>query len=476
MTPDVLLSVLAAFAGFMLKTSLAFGVCWGISRLTRSPNRRFLIWLGFLYGSAIYWLLRAHALTAVGHSLGNATSALHQSVIPSMSLLGSIQIPASWTFPLAIALRIIGIAYLVTFSAMIVAYLKRVRQLHWVLRFTTAPPKEIAELFRPLAGRFHVGRSRLMVLSGIPSPATFGWIRPAILLPDLCLKQDRCEIEDILRHELHHVRRQDFLWEGLGIICRALVCFHPAAWYAVRKMQFERELACDLAVVSTSPTGRANYAECLLRFARLNAPEEAGAWGIDFAAASRHLTARIHAILRESKRAPIWSICLRAACALAIVVGFVGVAPSLVVPLSFSPTEQQVAQPSLDTSISATRAEIHVRTTQPRTKGLAKLRNSNRKDRTDETIGERAQPAALTETTAGTAISSQSTTGPQLIRRGALAPGVAKNRSGQQSVALVDPDAGQVKKSGDRDEKQAIQQSVTAAMGIYKRLSAVDRH
>jgi hypothetical protein len=42
---------------------------------------------------------------------------------------------------------------------------------------------------------------------------------------------------------------------------------------------------------------------------------------------------------------------------------------------------------------------------------------------------------------------------------------------------LIDADpSGQIGKTGDHDKKQALQQSVTAAAGIYKRLGAVDRH
>ena len=144
----------------------------------------------------------------------------------------------------------IGILYLLVLSCILFTHVKKQRHLKWVLRFTSEPPIEIAETFQPIAESLHVGRSRLLVLSGVTSPATFGWIRPTILLPDVCLEQDRSELEDILRHELHHVRRWDFVWNGFALVCRALLFFHPAAWYAVRKMQFDRELACDLAVVS----------------------------------------------------------------------------------------------------------------------------------------------------------------------------------------------------------------------------------
>ncbi len=209
----------------------------------------------------------------------SSASAPHASVQPATSAVGAWQIPGSWAFPLGVALRVIGIVYLLVLSYILFTHFKKRRHLKWVLGFTCKPPVEIAEAFQSLAESLHVGRSRLLVLSGVTSPATFGWIRPTILLPALCLEQDRSELEDILRHELHHVRRWDFVWNGFAIVCRALLFFHPAAWYAVRKMQFDRELACDLAVVSHSPGRRAEYAECLVRFARLESiarPEDLG--------------------------------------------------------------------------------------------------------------------------------------------------------------------------------------------------------
>ena len=56
MNPDLLLGVVMALVGFLLKTSLAFAVCLGLSWLDESPGRRFLVWLSFLYGMAAYWL------------------------------------------------------------------------------------------------------------------------------------------------------------------------------------------------------------------------------------------------------------------------------------------------------------------------------------------------------------------------------------------------------------------------------------
>ena len=71
-------------------------------------------------------------------------------------------------------------------------------------------------------------------------------------------------------------------------------------------------------------------------------------------------------------------------------------------------------------------------------------------------------------------LASQSSIAPQLHRRGDPSAAGSKG-SPSQTIALLDTDAkGQPVKSGG--SKQAIQQTATAALGVYKRVSSVDRH
>jgi beta-lactamase regulating signal transducer with metallopeptidase domain len=466
MNPDLLLHVVTALASFLLKTTLAFAVCLALSWLVGSPGRRFVVWLSFLYATAAYWLWLANSVWASGHPTGPTSPALVQT---TSSTVGALQIPGSWAFPLGAALRLMGVAYLLVLIYMLAAHIKRHRQLKWILGFTSQPPGEIAEAFRPLADRLHVGRSRLLVLSGATSPATFGWIRPTIVLPDVCLEQDRSELEDILRHELHHVRRWDFVWNGLAVACRALVFFHPAAWYAVRRMQFDRELACDLAAVSDSPKGKAKYAECLIHFAKLNATQGSRNWGIDFAASSEHLKARVRSILAESTKPAAWLAWSRIACGLALLAGFLVIEPSLGVLLSYA--QQQISQP-LTQEMNATPTTVTAKA-----KATRKGRLPGASIATGLDTGNQAEAAQSSDfstlRTAEEGSSSPQSGRPQLLHRGSPASG---NGSKQQTVLLTDSDAsGQVSKSGNRDSKQALQQSATAAAGLYKQLSGLDR-
>jgi beta-lactamase regulating signal transducer with metallopeptidase domain len=478
MNPDLLLGIVAALAGFVLKTALAFGVCLAISWLAGSPNQRFTVWLCFLSGTTAYWLWMANGFLAGEHFAGGhlEASAPHASVQPVVPTIGALQIPGSWAFPIGIALRVIGIAYLLVLTYVLFTHIRKQRQLRWVLRFTTKPPVEVAAVFQSLAKSLHVGRSKLVVLSGVASPATFGWIRPTILLPDVCLQQDRSELEDILRHELHHVRRLDFVWNGFAVVGRALLFFHPAAWYAVRRMQFDRELACDLAVVSDSPGRRAKYAECLVHFARLNSSQDPRAWGIDFAASSKHLKARVQSILAGSKTSSPWFLGVRIACGLICLIGFLDVAPSLAVLLSY--THLQTSQP-LASIVAPSRSEV-----EPETRATRRGRSSRppvprSRDSVVASVSQSDAPQPVVipsedRESAGPS-SAQNGSGLQLLRRSSSASGSKSSK--QQSVALVDTDAsGQIGKTGNHNRKQALQQSVTAAAGIYKRLGAVDRH
>ena len=473
MNPELSLGVVTALAGFVLKTTLAFGVCLALSWLAASPGRRFLIWASFLYGMAGYWFWVAKCVLVGAPLSASEPRFMAHQVMPQTltSIVSTWQLPGSWAFPLDVALRVLGIAYVLVLSYMLLTHIRRLRQLEWILGFTSQPPDEVAAAFQPLAENLHVGRSRLKVLSGATSPATFGWIRPTIVLPDVCLEQDPSELEDILRHELHHVRRWDFVWNGFAVICRALLFFHPAAWYAVRRMEIDRELACDLAVVSDSPKGRAKYAECLIHFARLNSAQDSRNWGIDFAASSEQLKTRVHSILAGSQKASPWLVGFRAACGLALLAGFLGIEPSLGVLLTYA--RQQVSQPmtaefrTADTRIgTGTRATKRGR--------LPKTSIPTTADATVASLSQATQPTGFpAERKTDGSPAAQSSVGPQLLHRGSPAAG---NSTKQQTVALTDSDAsGQSSKTGDHDGKQVLQQSVTAAAGIYRRLSGLDR-
>jgi hypothetical protein len=190
-------------------------------------------------------------------------------------------------------------------------------------------------------------------------------------------------------------------------------------------------------------------------------------WGMDFAASSAHLKARVRSILTATKITPTWQICLRTACGLALLAGYIGIAPSLAVLLSYA--HQQIAQPS-KSDIQPSQGAIETRP-RTRTKGSGVSARINAKAATPAVD----QPAPdATDPEIEHSAKALSAAGPQLLHRPSSASGNADPK--QQTVELIDPDrSAQTGKTGGEKAKQALQQSITTAGTIYRRVSDVDR-
>ena len=98
------------------------------------------------------------------------------------------------------------------------------------------------------------------------TPITWGWMRPAVLLPkDFDGSQKSC-LELVLLHELAHIRRRDNFSQILALTACSLHWFNPLFWYCNRLMQEEAEIACDDAVIGAG-VRPSLYAKELLQFA-----------------------------------------------------------------------------------------------------------------------------------------------------------------------------------------------------------------
>ena len=75
--------------------------------------------------------------------------------------------------------------------------------------------------------------------------------------------------------------------------------FIPLVWLAYRHLRWERELACDHAVVEKRAESRLTYAECLTRLARWFAEENTRSEGIGFSSSESLLAVRVRALLCE---------------------------------------------------------------------------------------------------------------------------------------------------------------------------------
>jgi uncharacterized protein (TIGR03435 family) len=132
------------------------------------------------------------------------------------------------------------------------------------------------------------------------SPIAVGFLHPAVILPaDLPAQLTPVELNDVLLHECAHLARYD---DWTNLIARALgtvLALHPVAWWVLRRIDRERELACDDWVVAHTGAPRA-YAAHLARVVELRLqPAPALATGI-FTNRSR-LRCRIEILLRSGR-------------------------------------------------------------------------------------------------------------------------------------------------------------------------------
>jgi BlaR1 peptidase M56 len=105
------------------------------------------------------------------------------------------------------------------------------------------------------------------VSEAVRVPTAIGLSNPAIVFPDWALRElSPTELNQILLHEMAHLRRWDD-WTNLAQqIVKALLFFHPAVWWIENQASLEREIACDDAVLEQTKSPRA-YAECLAHLA-----------------------------------------------------------------------------------------------------------------------------------------------------------------------------------------------------------------
>jgi beta-lactamase regulating signal transducer with metallopeptidase domain len=119
-----------------------------------------------------------------------------------------------------------------------------------------------------LANESGIRRAALVILSRETAvPLTFGFRRSTILMPEAAQSWSESELRRALRHELEHVRREDWLAQLAARVACALYWPHPLVWVAWRRFCFEAERACDDAVVVAFP-GAEDYAGQLVTLAR----------------------------------------------------------------------------------------------------------------------------------------------------------------------------------------------------------------
>jgi beta-lactamase regulating signal transducer with metallopeptidase domain len=130
------------------------------------------------------------------------------------------------------------------------------------------------------------------------APCTARLLRPVIWLPlSMLTRTPAAQLEALLAHELAHIARKDWLWNGVQRVIECLLFFHPVVWWLNRRIRQEREHACDdLAVAACGDPVALAEALAALELGRQSAPR------VSLAASGGSLLQRVSRLLANPQR------------------------------------------------------------------------------------------------------------------------------------------------------------------------------
>jgi hypothetical protein len=129
---------------------------------------------------------------------------------------------------------------------------------------TDAALHELAEtLRRELACKRPVTLAEARELG---SPATVGWRRPLVVLPEDWRHWGEAQRRAVLAHELAHVSRADYLRGLVARLSLALQFYQPLAYWLAGRLRLQQELAAD-ALAARVSGGRGLYLRALSEMA-----------------------------------------------------------------------------------------------------------------------------------------------------------------------------------------------------------------
>ncbi|UKE70260.1 TonB family protein [Xanthomonas cerealis pv. cerealis] len=121
--------------------------------------------------------------------------------------------------------------------------------------------------YRRSLGRLSPGVDGVLYAQhALHGPLVLGAWRPRIVLPmDFAQRYPSAQAPLVLAHERMHIARGDTRCNLLLAALRCVYWFNPLLHWAATRFRFDRELACDAAVLARHPASRRSYAEAMLQ-------------------------------------------------------------------------------------------------------------------------------------------------------------------------------------------------------------------
>jgi TonB family protein len=201
---------------------------------------------------------RPQSATAIGEAVAVETAAMPaRDAWPGWRTLGAV----AWGLGSAVAGLLLAIGY--GRLARLTARARPMTDGPWI--------EALAAMRSACPGRRPV---RLALTARGGFIATWGWRRPVVIVPEEALTWGADRIDAVLRHELAHVARHDWIVHVYADAVRVMLWWNPLAWHACRRLRQDSELACDDAVLAAGVAPHA-YADQLVAIARAGWREHA---------------------------------------------------------------------------------------------------------------------------------------------------------------------------------------------------------
>ena len=138
----------------------------------------------------------------------------------------------------------------------------------------------------------------------IISPLMMGVIRPTIVFPVAAINQlSPEEIELILRHEIGHIIRRDYVQNFVVRTMQIIMFYHPCVWWTTRIIEKERENHCDDYAIS-GLEDKIFYAKTLVKIREMRASQDYQL-ALGFSKNNQSLLNRIKRILNHNQKMSI---------------------------------------------------------------------------------------------------------------------------------------------------------------------------
>ena len=136
-------------------------------------------------------------------------------------------------------------------------------------------------------------------------PMVIGFMKPVIVIPQALARElTEEEFEQVVLHEIAHVRRRDDWMKLAQKLIEAVLFFHPAVLWIGRRLNLEREVACDDSVISL--TGRARpYAACLIKLLELTSLRRRSLLAPGAVTIKRQISSRVEMIVDKKRNATL---------------------------------------------------------------------------------------------------------------------------------------------------------------------------